>query len=67
MLTITDCSKLPYLSRHAGEGDIYPFQNTSLPWNERVDDLASRLTIEEIQSQMARGGGSAPAIPRLGK
>ncbi|CAG5114564.1 unnamed protein product [Candidula unifasciata] len=49
----------------------FPFWNTSLPWNERVDDLVSRLTLEEIQLQMARGGsgeygGPAPAIPRLG-
>ncbi|XP_055862919.1 xylan 1,4-beta-xylosidase-like isoform X1 [Biomphalaria glabrata] len=51
--------------------EVFPFQNTSLPWNVRVDDLVSRLTLEEIQLQMARGGageygGPAPAIPRLG-
>ncbi|KAH9492174.1 Xylan 1,4-beta-xylosidase [Bulinus truncatus] len=49
----------------------FPFQNTSLPWDVRVDDLVSRLTLDEIQLQMARGGagvygGPAPAIPRLG-
>ncbi|XP_012942128.1 probable beta-D-xylosidase 7 [Aplysia californica] len=49
----------------------FPFRNTRLPWDERVDDLVSRLTLEEIQVQMARGGagefgGPAPAIPRLG-
>ncbi|XP_005105835.1 probable beta-D-xylosidase 7 [Aplysia californica] len=49
----------------------FPFRNTSLPWNERVDDLVSRLTLEEIQVQMSRGGagdfgGPAPPIPRLG-
>ncbi|CAL1542780.1 unnamed protein product [Lymnaea stagnalis] len=49
----------------------YPFQNTSLPWDDRVNDLVSRLTLAEIQLQMARGGtgsygGPAPAIPRLG-
>ena len=27
----------------------YPFRNTSLPWKERVDDLVSRLTLEEIK------------------
>ncbi|XP_059161838.1 xylan 1,4-beta-xylosidase-like isoform X2 [Physella acuta] len=50
---------------------MYPFQNTSLPWDERVDDLVARLTLQEIQLQLARGGtgdygGPAPAIPRLG-
>ncbi|XP_035663483.1 probable beta-D-xylosidase 6 [Branchiostoma floridae] len=48
----------------------YPFQNTSLPWQDRVDDLVSRLTMEEVILQMSRGGahsnGPAPAIPRLG-
>lgn len=49
----------------------FPFQNTSLPWNVRVDDLVSRLSLDEIQLQMARGGagiygGPAPPIPRLG-
>ncbi|XP_071113290.1 uncharacterized protein [Haliotis cracherodii] len=52
-------------------GYDYPFQDPSLPWEVRVDDLVGRLTIEEIQEQMARGGagasgGPAPAIPRLG-
>ncbi|RUS85385.1 hypothetical protein EGW08_006870 [Elysia chlorotica] len=53
-------------------GDFtYPFQNPDLPWDARVDDLVSRLTLEEIQLQMARGGQwaystPAPAIPRLG-
>lgn len=49
----------------------YPFQNVSLSWGERVDDLVGRLTLEEIMYQMARGGagrygGPAPPIPRLG-
>ncbi|XP_067675775.1 uncharacterized protein [Haliotis asinina] len=48
----------------------YPFRNTSLPWDVRVEDLVGRLTLEEMQEQMARGGrgnlgGPAPAIPRL--
>ncbi|KAK6968353.1 beta-D-xylosidase 2 isoform X2 [Biomphalaria glabrata] len=52
-------------------GALFPFQNTSLPWDDRVDDLVSRLTLDEIQVQMSRGGtgpggGPAPAIPRLG-
>jgi len=46
----------------------YPFQNVSLPFDERVEDLVARLTVDEIRDQMAYGGRTtfAPAIPRLG-
>jgi beta-glucosidase len=40
-----------------------PFQNPSLPIAQRVDDLVSRMTLEEKASQMRH---AAPAIPRLG-
>src|SRR4030095_516828 len=41
----------------------FPFQNTSLSFEKRVDDLVSRLTLEEKVGQMLN---AAPAIPRLG-
>ncbi|MGB9596874.1 MAG: glycosyl hydrolase, partial [Candidatus Poribacteria bacterium] len=41
----------------------FPFQDPSLPIEQRVDDLVSRLTLEEKVSQMVH---SASAIPRLG-
>jgi beta-glucosidase len=41
----------------------FPFQNPSLPIEQRVDDLVSRLTLEEKVLQMQH---TAPAIPRLG-
>ncbi|HVZ97500.1 MAG TPA: glycoside hydrolase family 3 C-terminal domain-containing protein [Chitinophagaceae bacterium] len=41
----------------------YPFQNPSLPVAERVNDLVSRMTLEEKVLQMQN---SAAAIPRLG-
>jgi beta-glucosidase len=41
----------------------YPFQNTSLTFEERVNDLVSRLTLEEKVAQMS---DVTPAIPRLG-
>lgn len=41
----------------------YPFQNTDLSVEERVNDLVSRMTLEEKISQMQNG---SPAIPRLG-
>src|SRR5215211_822350 len=40
----------------------FPFQNTSLSFEERVNDVVSRLTLEEKVGQMLNG---APAIPRL--
>ena len=50
--------------------NVYPFQNTSLPWKNRVNDLVGRLTLDELVLQIARGGsgpnGPAPAIERLG-
>ncbi len=40
-----------------------PFRNPSLPITERIDDLVSRMTLEEKVEQMVQ---AAPAIPRLG-
>ena len=40
-----------------------PYQDPSLPLDQRVDDLISRMTLEEKTSQMQ---DVAPAIPRLG-
>jgi len=40
-----------------------PFENSCLSFEERVDDLVSRMTLEEKIGQMKE---SAPAIPRLG-
>ncbi len=47
----------------AQDSTQYPFRNPSLPIEKRVDDLVSRLTIEEEIHQMQY---EAPAIPRLG-
>ncbi|SFD93422.1 glycoside hydrolase family 3 C-terminal domain-containing protein [Flavobacterium phragmitis] len=41
----------------------YPFQNTALTFDERVENLVSQLTLEEKVAQMLN---AAPAIPRLG-
>ncbi|KAK6170692.1 hypothetical protein SNE40_019019 [Patella caerulea] len=56
---------------HDGSYADFPFNNPSLPWDQRVDDLVGRLTLDEIKLQMSKGGagpiaGPAPAIPRLG-
>jgi beta-glucosidase len=41
----------------------FPFRNTSLPIEERVTDLVSRMTLQEKADQLLY---TAPAIPRLG-
>jgi beta-glucosidase len=40
-----------------------PYRNPSLPIDQRVDDLVSRMTLDEKVRQMQH---TAPAIPRLG-
>jgi beta-glucosidase len=40
-----------------------PFRNPDLPIDQRVDDLVSRMTLDEKIGQMMN---AAPAIPRLG-
>ena len=40
-----------------------PFRNPDLPVDQRVDDLVSRMTLEEKIGQMMN---AAPSIPRLG-
>merc|ERR1711969_72114 len=53
-----------------GDPETYPFRNTNLTWEARVDDLVSRLTTAEKIAQMSHGGagrnGPGPAVPRLG-
>ncbi|XP_039271814.2 uncharacterized protein LOC120346201 [Styela clava] len=64
-------SKLVDQSNNNIEGKLsdFPFQNTSLSFNERVDDLVNRLTLDELVEQLSMGGanidGPAPAISRL--
>nr|CAB3234819.1 probable beta-D-xylosidase 6 [Phallusia mammillata] len=53
-----------------GVKEEFPFQNYTLPWKDRINDLVSRLTLDEVILQISRGGassnGPAPAIDRLG-
>ena len=48
----------------------FPFNDPTLPWDQRVDDLVSRLTLEEKVGQMSHGGASpnspTPRVERLG-
>lgn len=53
---MNNCSRQKYET-------TFPFQNTNLPVEQRVNDLVSRLTLDEKISQMMN---DAPAIERLG-
>jgi beta-glucosidase len=50
-------------SQTDGKAGTFPFMNPALPLQERVDDLVSRLTLEEKVLQMQH---TSPAIDRLG-
>ncbi|MBK5196460.1 MAG: glycoside hydrolase family 3 C-terminal domain-containing protein, partial [Proteiniphilum sp.] len=52
-----------FLSSCAQKDKKYPFQNSSLSTDTRVEDLLSRLTVEEKVSLMMN---ESPAIERLG-
>jgi len=56
------CFLIPFASR-AQDISSLPFMNSSLPVNERVADLVSRMTLKEKADQLLY---TAPAIPRLG-
>ena len=44
----------------------FPFCNTSLPLNDRINDLISRLTLDEKAVQLTARESPSNAIPRLG-
>lgn len=52
-----------FVSHTTAQTDVLPYKNHKLPIAQRVDDLVSRMTLEEKISQMQN---AAPAIPRLG-
>jgi len=60
MLILSFISAPFILAQQASE---FPYQNTNLTFEQRVDDLVGRMTIEEKIGQMMN---SAPAIDRLG-
>ena len=55
-------SLLSISSNAQAKKEKFEFQNTALSFESRVNDLVSRLTLEEKVSQMLN---SSPAIPRL--
>ena len=50
------------VAQTAPSASVPPYLNPSLPLRERVDDLVSRMTLEEKASQLVN---QARAIPRL--
>ena len=51
-MTPSDKTKKENTDKWDEEMENYPFRNVSLPWETRVDDLVSRLTLEEITLQV---------------
>jgi beta-glucosidase len=58
----------------AGSTYVYPFQDPSLPFETRAEDLVSRLTLDEkgsqlghydLQTRKSLGRANSPSIPRL--
>jgi len=68
LIALLSLTALHFSSIVPPPGVAYPFNDVSLSWTERVDDLVSRLTLQEMTDQMAYGGrlAHAPGIPRLG-
>jgi beta-glucosidase len=62
LLLISRCLNLGHLDAF-GQTPLPPFKNPSLPVERRVNDLISRMTLEEKVSQMMNG---SRAIERLG-
>jgi len=55
------------ISTGFSRGQKYPFQDPKLPWNDRVDDLVNRLTLEElVNNSLAIYPLKPPSVDRLG-
>jgi beta-glucosidase len=57
------CALAQSPSASAAKTSLLPYQDTSLPTEQRVNDLVGRMTLDEKAQQLVN---SAPAIPRLG-
>lgn len=45
-------------------GEDFPFKDPTLPWEERLDDLVNRLTLEEMVLQVQVDGGLGLGVAR---
>jgi beta-glucosidase len=62
VFVISAASITPSFGQQAPAGDRPPYLNPALPIDQRVDDLVSRMTVEEKASQFS---STSAAIPRL--
>jgi beta-glucosidase len=62
VLILLAASVGPALGQQASSGDRPAYLNPALPIDQRVDDLVSKMTVEEKAAQFS---STAPAIPRL--
>jgi beta-glucosidase len=62
LLLLLAASIGPALGQQAPTGERPAYLNPALSMNRRVDDLVSRMTIEEKASQFS---STSPAVPRL--
>jgi beta-glucosidase len=60
---LTICVFAFFAQTFAQQKTTFPYQNTTLSFDERVDDLVSRMTLQEKALQLFN---QAPAIERLG-
>ena len=63
LLSLVTLAASSYLPAQTPASETLPYQNASLSTEARVDDLVSRMTLDEKVSQLIN---TAPAIPRLG-
>ncbi len=63
LILIFSVSALTFIVGAQQDPYAFPFRNTSLSLEERVNDLVSRMTLQEKADQLLY---TAPAIPRLG-
>jgi beta-glucosidase len=63
VLFVSIITALTFTSGAQQSTNSFPFMNPALPLDERVNDLVSRMTLQEKADQLLY---TAPAIPRLG-
>ena len=63
LILVLAFSAITFILRAQQSSSIFPFRNTTLSVEERVNDLISRMTLQEKADQLLY---TAPAIPRLG-